>query len=153
MRNGKLHFRVSDTKMACGLRVTWDDPGNSNAGYLLHLRGRERRLVCARCRINAHGAFFAKCESIDPGLPKYSGLWIKDGEFACFQTWVNKARSWISGRQVACFDSKGRRCRIGKDMQLAHDEGAFPVGFYMLIDRDLAEEESASPAPAVGGAR
>jgi hypothetical protein len=53
-----------------------------------------------------------------------------DGNFPCFQTWVNKATSWIGGTNPACFDAKGRRCRIGADMMRARDEEAFPVYFW-----------------------
>ncbi|MFT8308539.1 hypothetical protein [Acetobacter malorum] len=53
-----------------------------------------------------------------------------DGNFPTFQTWVNKATSWIGGTNSACFDAKGRRCRIGGDMMRARDEGAFPVYYW-----------------------
>lgn len=53
-----------------------------------------------------------------------------DGNFPCFQTWVNKATSWIGGTNPACFDAKGRRCRIGGDFMRARDEGAFPVYYW-----------------------
>ena len=54
-----------------------------------------------------------------------------DGEFSSFTQWVNKATSWIGGTGAKCYDAKDRRCRIGGDMQRAHDEGAFPVRWYM----------------------
>jgi hypothetical protein len=66
--------------------------------------------------------------------------------FASHQMWVIKASSWLTSHPeyrntehpkkkgwqgshftALCFDQKGRRCRNGYDMQLAHDEGAFPV--------------------------
>lgn len=49
--------------------------------------------------------------------------------FETFQTWVNKASSWLTRREgkAICFDAKGRQCLIGRDMERAHDEGAFPV--------------------------
>lgn len=53
-----------------------------------------------------------------------------DGNFPCFQTWVNKATSWIGGTNPACFDAKGRRCRNGADMMRARDDGEFPVYFW-----------------------
>lgn len=53
-----------------------------------------------------------------------------DGEFACFQTWVNKATSWIGGRNALCADMAGRVCRNGGDMMRARDEGQFPVRFW-----------------------
>ena len=53
-----------------------------------------------------------------------------DGEFATFQTWVNKATSWIGGTNPLCADTKGRVCRNGGDMMRARDEGAFPVRFW-----------------------
>jgi len=53
-----------------------------------------------------------------------------DGEFHCFQTWVNKATSWIGGTNPLCADAQGRICRIGADFMRARDEGAFPVRFW-----------------------
>lgn len=53
-----------------------------------------------------------------------------DGEFKCFQTWVNKATSWIGGTNALCADALGRRCRIGGDFMRARDEGAFPVRYW-----------------------
>lgn len=69
-----------------------------------------------------------------------------DQQFATFQQWVNYASTWLTchdrynntehgkgkGWQGAhftalCFDSLGRECRNGGDMQRARDEGAFPV--------------------------
>ncbi len=49
-----------------------------------------------------------------------------DGNFATFQNWVNHASRRIDGDAI-CFDSKGRRCRIGKDFMRADTEGTFPV--------------------------
>jgi len=53
-----------------------------------------------------------------------------DGEFSSYQTWVNKASSWIGWTGAKCFDAKDRPCRIGKDFMRARDEDAFPVRWY-----------------------
>lgn len=53
-----------------------------------------------------------------------------DGEFYCFQMWVNKATSWIGGTNPLCADAKNRICRNGADMMRARDEDAFPVRFW-----------------------
>ena len=45
--------------------------------------------------------------------------------FPNFQTWVNKASTWVNGG--TCFDARGRHCKIGADMMRARDEDAFPV--------------------------
>ncbi len=69
-----------------------------------------------------------------------------DQTFDSFQQWVNRASSWLTCHPeynntehgeitgwrgyhftALCFDSFGRRCRKGSDMQRAHDEGAYPV--------------------------
>lgn len=69
-----------------------------------------------------------------------------DQTFDNFQQWVNKASSWLTCHHeyndtqhgetkgwrghhftALCFDSLGRRCRNGADMQRARDEDAFPV--------------------------
>lgn len=51
--------------------------------------------------------------------------------FETFQTWVNKASSWLCRRgnsdRAICFDARGRRCRIGDNFMRARDESAFPV--------------------------
>jgi hypothetical protein len=54
----------------------------------------------------------------------------KAGEFASFEQWVNKARSWIGGRGAICVDAKGRICGIGAHFMWARDENAFPVAYY-----------------------
>jgi hypothetical protein len=53
-----------------------------------------------------------------------------DGEFWSFQTWVNKACSWIGGTNPLCVDAFGRRCSCGADFMLADSQGAFPVRFW-----------------------
>lgn len=65
-----------------------------------------------------------------------------DQSFRNFQEWVCKASSWLTRHPkfndsrrsgygphftAICFDTKGRQCTCGRDMQRAHDEGAFPV--------------------------
>ena len=52
-----------------------------------------------------------------------------DGTWDTFQHWVNYATRDIGGMNSACYDAKGRRCRIGADFMLADKEGAFPVSF------------------------
>lgn len=51
------------------------------------------------------------------------------GEFRSFDSWVNKATTWIN-RDAICVDAKGRRCLIGADFMRARDEDAFPVRFF-----------------------
>ena len=48
-----------------------------------------------------------------------------DGQWITFQHWVNYATRDIGGMNAACYDAKGRRCRIGKDFMLAEEEGRF----------------------------
>lgn len=55
---------------------------------------------------------------------------LHDGEFSSFQDWVNHATSRIGGTNPICADAKDRVCRMGGDMQRAHDEGAFPVRYW-----------------------
>lgn len=69
-----------------------------------------------------------------------------DQTFDHFEQWVSKASSWLTCHSAyndtqhgevrgwrghhftaLCFDSFGRRCSNGRDMQRARDEGAFPV--------------------------
>lgn len=69
-----------------------------------------------------------------------------DQRFDNFDQWVSRASSWLTCHMsynntehgdkagwrgnhftALCFDSLGRRCRIGSDMHRARDEGAFPV--------------------------
>ncbi len=65
--------------------------------------------------------------------------------FDSFQTWVNKASSWLISGDL-CIDSVGRVLHNGADFMRARDGGTFPVSIYErlpLRDRrkgaDLAE--------------
>ncbi len=59
-------------------------------------------------------------------------------QFDSFQEWVNKASSWLTRHpryherfyKVVCFDTKGRRCQIGKDFMRADEEGTFPIRWW-----------------------
>lgn len=46
-------------------------------------------------------------------------------QFPDFQTWVNKARTWVHGG--ICLDSDGRELKSGADMEQARDNKKFPV--------------------------
>jgi len=69
-----------------------------------------------------------------------------DQRFDTFEQWVNRASSWLTAHDqynntehgdtkgwrgnhftALCFDSAGRRCTNGRDMQRARDEDQFPV--------------------------
>lgn len=86
-----------------------------------------------------------------------------DQTFDNFQQWVSRASSWLTchpeynntehgeakgwrGKHFTalCFDSFGRRCSKGGDMQRAQDEGAFPV-WWIWPDQIV---EALSPGPA-----
>lgn len=67
-----------------------------------------------------------------------------DGEFACFQTWVNKATSWIGGTNSLCADAQGRVCRIGADFMRARDEGTYPVRFWYGEGRQTPQQQAES---------
>lgn len=56
--------------------------------------------------------------------------------FPNFQTWVNKASTWVNGG--ACFDAQGRRCKIGADFMRARDENTFPVTIIHRIGKKAA---------------
>lgn len=56
--------------------------------------------------------------------------------FPDFQTWVNKASTWVNGG--TCMDAKGRICKIGADMMRARDENAFPVTITHRIGKKAA---------------
>lgn len=74
----------------------------------------------------------AKTAVAPPPTPRW------EGQFDNFQQWVNRASTWLTGRQgstgeslgAICIDAKGRRCNIGKDFMRARDEDAFPVRFF-----------------------
>jgi hypothetical protein len=65
-----------------------------------------------------------------------------EGQFTTFETWVNKASSWID-KDAVCIDAKGRRCLIGRDFMRARDEGAFPVRFFWNCEPLSAEDRAA----------
>lgn len=56
--------------------------------------------------------------------------------FPNFQTWVNKASTWVNGG--TCMDAKGRICTIGADMMRARDEDAFPVSIIHRVGKKRA---------------
>lgn len=56
--------------------------------------------------------------------------------FPNFQTWVNKASTWVNGG--ACFDAQGRRCKVGADFMRARDEGTFPVTIIHHVGKKAA---------------
>jgi len=57
-------------------------------------------------------------------------------EFPNFQTWVNKASTWVNGG--ACLDANGRHCKIGADFMRARDESTFPVTIIHRIGKARA---------------
>jgi hypothetical protein len=71
--------------------------------------------------------------------------------FGTFQEWVNKASSWLTRHpryhperfRAICFDTKGRLCSNGGDMQRAKDEDAFPVRW--VWPDQVAEHFAAHP--------
>ena len=96
---------------------------------------------------------------------------FSDQTFTSHQQWVNKASSWLTRHPdynntehgekkgwrgnhftAMAFDSFGRRCRNGADMQRARDEGAFPV-WWVWPDQivELVERLPVHPSLAQGG--
>lgn len=95
-----------------------------------------------------------------------------DQRFDSFDQWVAYASSWLTchidynntehGEKkgwrgnhftALCFDSLGRRCRIGADMHRARDEGAFPV--WWIWPDQIAEmvSRAAKAAPSESSGR
>jgi hypothetical protein len=85
-------------------------------------------------------------------LEGFSPDWA--GQFDTFEDWVNHASRALTNVQgrvgedlpAFCVDAKGRRCHVGKDFMLAHDEGAFPVRYFWTfashpIDINTARKE------------
>lgn len=56
--------------------------------------------------------------------------------FKDYQTWVNKAPTWVNGG--TCLDALGRECRIGADFMRARDEGTFPVTIIHRVGKKAA---------------
>ncbi|WP_062223193.1 phage Gp37/Gp68 family protein [Aureimonas sp. D3] len=56
--------------------------------------------------------------------------------FDTFQTWVNKAQTWVAGG--ICLDRMGQELRIGADFMRARDEGRFPVTVMHSIGKKRA---------------
>jgi len=75
-----------------------------------------------------------------------------EGEFVSHADWVNFATKRLTvahdsnGNQLKaiCVDALGRRCANGRDMQRAHDEGAFPVRYFWDCEPSAAEARIAS---------
>lgn len=78
---------------------------------------------------------------------------LKEQKFSTFDDWVNTATRKLASRDMTkapfryrtppeedraiCYDTKGRRCWIGRDFMRARDEGAFPV-HYIWPDQIIA---------------
>lgn len=57
-------------------------------------------------------------------------------QFPDFQTWVNKASTWINGG--ICLDTDGRELKNGGDMARARDAGKFPVTIMHRLGKKAA---------------
>lgn len=57
-------------------------------------------------------------------------------EFPDFQTWVNKARSWVNGG--ICLDKDGIELKNGRDFMRARDTGKFPVTIMHRVGKRTA---------------
>lgn len=59
------------------------------------------------------------------------------GTFTTFDTWVNKAASWLGGfpksEKIVCVDKEGNTCTNGADFMRADKDGLFPVTAYRLV--------------------
>lgn len=92
-----------------------------------------------------------------------------DQRFDTFDQWVSRASSWLTCHEqynnaehptrfgdkgwrgdhftALCFDSFGRRCKSGADMQRARDEDAFPV-WWIWPDQIVPAISKATGSPA-----
>lgn len=78
---------------------------------------------------------------------------LKEQTFSSFDDWVATAQRKLAFRDMTkapfkyvtppdderaiCYDTKGRRCFVGRDFMRARDEGAFPV-HYIWPDQIIA---------------
>ncbi len=62
-------------------------------------------------------------------------------KFGTFQTWVNKAPSWIGGMNAVCVDTSGNVLRNGADFAAARDGGRFPVAIAYRVGKKAAGRE------------
>jgi protein gp37 len=70
-----------------------------------------------------------------PVFCKQLGAWpirLVGKAFDSFQTWVNKASSWLVPGDL-CIDTLGRVLHCGADFMRARDGGAFPVSIYERV--------------------
>lgn len=75
------------------------------------------------------GEFGTIYENGSSGLPVFKA-------FPDFQTWVNKASTWVRGG--ICLGTDGRELRNGGDMMRARDEGKFPVTIMHRVGKKAA---------------
>lgn len=63
-----------------------------------------------------------------------------DIEFNDFETWVNKAPTWLGLREdkarLVCIDSWCEKCSCGADFHKARDRKSFPVKVYKIVSND-----------------
>ncbi len=69
-------------------------------------------------------------------------------QFNTFTQWINKAPSWIGGKNVVCIDTKGRFCWTGKEFMRARDEDTFPVRWFRegITPEELSKHMEQNPA-------
>ena len=94
---------------------------------------RSTRDFCAAHRIaflfKQWGAWGTAAVNMGTGLPVFR-------QFPDFQTWVNKAQTWVNGG--ICIDRHGRELKIGADFMRARDEGSFPVTIMHRVGKKAA---------------
>lgn len=88
---------------------------------------------CAEAGVPFHfkqwGEWGTAAYNTGTGLPVFR-------QFPCFQTWVNKARTWVNGG--ICLDTDGDELMNGGDMARARDEGKFPVTIMHRVGKRAA---------------
>lgn len=113
----------------CGEAVEkWDCSKKACSSYKKPLKGN----TCAN-----KGQFYTYGEEvifdIEKGEQINPDYDAKICTFNTFQSWVNKASSWLhsyKSKQIICLDTKNRICEIGKDFMRSDDDGSFPVTVY-----------------------
>lgn len=115
----------------CGAAVEkWNCSKKACSSYEKPLKGN----ACAH-----KGQFYTYGEDVlfdvSKGKPVNPDYDAKICTFNTFNSWVNRASSWLHGyknTQIICLDTKNRICEIGKDFQRSRDDDSFPVTVYKI---------------------
>lgn len=117
-------------------RINWVIVGGESGPHARPMHPDWARSLRDQCAAAGVPFLFKQWGEWGPGSLNMSTGQAVFRVFPNFQTWVNKASTWVNGG--TCMDAKGRICKSGADMMRARDEDAFPVTIIHRIGKKRA---------------